>query len=458
MNILKKIIKINIILMIILISAKANMCYVMAGSRCLISDIHKYSTINTIEKNSPKNNILKREQETCIIDKVDINNEDIKQEDYINDADNKEMQNEEIKVKEIKDEEIYDEEIYDEDTYIEELIDLLNFSNVDKVSREEGIVFSEIVYKIVKGGDKNYLKVWLSEFTESIRQQFVNQKGQIKTIIIIAVISAFIANVQNVFVKAKVTDASFYIIILMLAGVISTGFITIYKEAVEICAKMTEFMKVLLPAYFLSVTLVDKTQMMPVYYEIALLIIWLVNVIISGVLLKMPCLYMLITYINEITGTMFGKMAELVKDLVTLALKTMFGIMMGINVIQGLIVPVSAELQNSTLIKAGGAIPGVGNTISTVTNTVLVAAKLVKNAVGVAGVIAVFLLCAVPLLKLLFWQFGYQLVAAVVQPVSEPRVIRCLGAVKESLALLVRAVAFGAMLFIASILVISSMT
>ena len=83
MNILKKIIKINIILMIILISAKANMCYVMAGSRCLISDIHKYSTINTIEKNSRKNNILKREQETCIIDKVDINNEDIKQEDYI---------------------------------------------------------------------------------------------------------------------------------------------------------------------------------------------------------------------------------------------------------------------------------------------------------------------------------------------------------------------------------------
>lgn len=177
------------------------------------------------------------------------------------------------------------------------------------------------------------------------------------------------------------------------------------------------------------------------------------------ILLPAINVFFLLQLANELSEEeMFGKMAELVKDLVTLALKTMFGIMMGINVIQGLIVPVSAELQNSTLIKAGGAIPGVGNTISTVTNTVLVAAKLVKNAVGVAGVIAVFLLCAVPLLKLLFWQFGYQLVAAVVQPVSEPRVIRCLGAIKESLALLVRAVAFGAMLFIASILVISSMT
>lgn len=114
------------------------------------------------------------------------------------------------------------------------------------------------------------------------------------------------------------------------------------------------------------------------------------------ILLPAINVFFLLQLANELSEEeMFGKMAELVKDLVTLALKTMFGIMMGINVIQGLIVPVSAELQNSTLIKAGGAIPGVGNTISTVTNTVLVAAKLVKNAVGVAGVIAVFLLCAV---------------------------------------------------------------
>ena len=196
-----------------------------------------------------------------------------------------------------------------------------------------------------------------------------------------------------------------------------------------------------------------------VYYEFTLLFVAVIDIVLVKILLPAINVYFLLQLANELSEEeMFGKMAELVKDLVTLAMKTLFGVMMGINVIQGLIVPVSAELQNAAVLKVGSAIPGVGNTISSVTETVLVAAKLVKNAVGVVGVIAVFWLCAVPLLKLLFWQFGYQLVAAVVQPVSESRVIRCLAAVKSSLALLVRVVAFGALLFIASILVISSMT
>lgn len=434
MNILKKIIKINIILMIILISAKANMCYVMAGSRCLISDIHKYSTINTIEKNSPKNNILKRGQETCIIDKVDINNEDIKQEDYINDADNKEMKNEEIKNEEGK-----NEEIYDEDTYIEELIDLLNFSNVDKVSREEGIVFSEIVYKIVKGGDKNYLKVCLSEFTESIRQQFVNQKGQIKTIIIIAVISAFIANVQNVFVKAKVTEASFYIIILMLAGVISTGFITIYKEAVEICAKMTEFMKVLLPAYFLSVTLVDRTQMMSVYYEIALLIIWLVNVIISGVLLKMPCLYMLITYINEITGTMFGKMAELVKKCTEYSLRIIITGVIGMNVVKQMSQPIVTAKKNM-IINVIKLIPGAGNIAGGLADSINGAAVMVRNGAGLAGLLVMAVIIALPVIKIGIYILMYMLISAIIEPVADKKIVNIISDTSCSAMLILKCI------------------
>lgn len=112
-----------------------------------------------------------------------------------------------------------------------------------------------------------------------------------------------------------------------------------------------------------------------VYYEFTLVIVAVIDLVLVKILLPAINVFFLLQLANELSEEeMFGKMAELVKDLVTLALKTMFGIMMGINVIQGLIVPVSAELQNSTLIKAGGAIPGVGNTISTVTNTVLVAA------------------------------------------------------------------------------------
>lgn len=385
MNILKKIIKINIILMIILISVKTNICYAMASGS-------------------------------------------------VDDAYNKEVNNEEVYNKEIN-----NEELYDEDTYIEELIDLLNFSNVDKVSKEEGIVFSEVVYKIIKGGDKKYLKVWLSEFTESIKEQFINQREQIKTIIIIAVISAFIANIQNVFVKAKVTDASFYIIILMLASVISTGFITIYKEAVEICTKMTEFMKVLLPAYFLSVTLVNRAQMMTVYYEMALFIIWIVNVIISGVLLKMSCLYMLITYINEVTGAMFGKMAELVKKCIEYSLRIIITGIIGMNVVKQMSQPVVTAKKNIVL-NVIRLIPGAGNIAGGLADSINGAAVMVRNGAGLAGLLIMAAIIALPVIKIGIYIAMYMLISAIIEPVADKKIVNIISDTSSSAMLILKCI------------------
>ena len=330
-------------------------------------------------------------------------------------------------------------------------------SVLDTMMGNSSISFMDYVASIIQGKVPFDPADMGRQLIQSVFGNIGQQKSMLLYVLLLAVIGAVITNFSKLMQGKQVATTAFYGVYLLLFSVLTGAFMQ--ASAVQTLSGLLEFIKVLTPAYFISMSFASGAGAGAVYYEFTLVIVAVIDLVLVKILLPAINVFFLLQLANELSEEeMFGKMAELVKDLVTLALKTMFGIMMGINVIQGLIVPVSAELQNSTLIKAGGAIPGVGNTISTVTNTVLVAAKLVKNAVGVAGVIAVFLLCAVPLLKLLFWQFGYQLVAAVVQPVSEPRVIRCLGAIKESLALLVRAVAFGAMLFIASILVISSMT
>ena len=331
-------------------------------------------------------------------------------------------------------------------------------SVLDTLMGNSSISFMDYVASIIQGKVPFDPTDMGRQLIQSVFGNIGQQKSMLLYVLLLAVIGAVIANFSKLMQGKQVATTAFYGVYLLLFSVLTGAFMQASTLAVQTLSGLLEFIKVLTPAYFISMSFASGAGAGAVYYEFTLVIVAVIDLVLVKILLPAINVFLL-QLANELSEEeMFGKMAELVKDLVTLALKTMFGIMMGINVIQGLIVPVSAELQNSTLIKAGGAIPGVGNTISTVTNTVLVAAKLVKNAVGVAGVIAVFLLCAVPLLKLLFWQFGYQLVAAVVQPVSEARVIRCLGAIKESLALLVRAVAFGAMLFIASILVISSMT
>ena len=151
-------------------------------------------------------------------------------------------------------------------------------------------------------------------------------------------------------------------------------------------------------------------------------------------------------------------MAELIRDGVRFGVKAVFGLMMGMNVIQGLIIPVSAEVKNMAVVRMGGALPGVGGSVSSVLQTVLCAGKLVKNAVGVAGVIAVFFVCAVPLLQMVVSRILLQLAAAVLQPVSDRRLIRGLGGAVKAVDLYIYTVGVGALLFISSIAVISAFT
>ena len=60
--------------------------------------------------------------------------------------------------------------------------------------------------------------------------------------------------------------------------------------------------------------------------------------------------------------------------------------------IQGLILPAVDGLKNTAVSRTVSAIPGIGNLFGSVTDTVLGSAVLLKNAVGVCGMIAVLML------------------------------------------------------------------
>lgn len=103
-------------------------------------------------------------------------------------------------------------------------------------------------------------------------------------------------------------------------------------------------------------------------------------------------------------------------------------------------------------------VPGIGNTISSAASSVLLAGSLVKNAVGVAGIVVLIIICAMPLIRLWVSEFAYKGLSAVLQPVSDKRIIKCLSMTSDAIKLLAYAVGLAAMFFAISIAVISTMT
>lgn len=330
---------------------------------------------------------------------------------------------------------------------------------MDGMLGSQSFSFSEYVTSLVHGQLPVSLEEAIRTICNGLAANMIQEKKLYVYLILLAVIGAVLGNFASLLQGKQVADTAFYAVYLLFFSVLLSAFTQVAGIAEDTLTQLLDFMKVLSPSYFMTMAFSQGTVTSGVYYQFTLLMITLVDYVLVKFALPAIHIYFLLRIANQLSERdMFTKMAELIHDTVKFVMKTMFGIMMGMNVIQGLVLPVTSQLEHSAAVKLSGAIPGVGNTISSVTSTILCAGTLVKNAVGVAGVFVVLFYCGVPLLRLVVSRFLFQLSNAVIQPVSDARVVSCIGAVVESLKLLTYAVFVGCMMFVVSIALMSAMT
>jgi stage III sporulation protein AE len=100
----------------------------------------------------------------------------------------------------------------------------------------------------------------------------------------------------------------------------------------------------------------------------------------------------------------------------------------------------------------------VGNVLGGVAESIIGAGVLLKNAVGVAGVIVILIICAVPIIKLVVTALIYRISCAAVQPISDKRMLNCVSASAEAAGLLLQTVFVGAVLFLLTITIVAATT
>lgn len=319
--------------------------------------------------------------------------------------------------------------------------------------------FSDYVGSIINGESPFSFEETANFILNGIRDNIVQEKNMYIYLIIIAVMGAVIANFSKLLQGKKVAETAFYMVYMLFFSVLAVSFAQISVIASETLQKVLDFIKIFSIAYFTCVTFTYGSIAGSVFYEFTLVMMSVTSYFIVKFALPAIEFYFFLRIASQISEEdMFSRLASLIKDLVNTGLKTMFGIIMGVNVVQGLVVPVAAETKNSVIVKMGSAIPGIGSTISSVASTVLCAGKLVKNAVGIVGIAVVIFICAAPLVKIFVNKIVYQLISAIIQPVSDKRLVNCLDAAVSAMTLQVYAVGIGCMMFVISIALISAMT
>lgn len=77
------------------------------------------------------------------------------------------------------------------------------------------------------------------------------------------------------------------------------------------------------------------------------------------------------------------------------------------------------------------AIPVVGKILGDAVDTVLGCGVVLKNAVGIVGVIIVIGICITPIIKLAILTLAYKLLAVVSEPIADKKIVGLLGQIGD---------------------------
>lgn len=342
-----------------------------------------------------------------------------------------------------------------EDIKYDEIQDVID----DVLGHGNKFEFDEYVQKLINGEETFSLDAIGRQLQNSIKGEISANINTFGSLITISLLAALLTNLSIAFRSNQASETGFYVTYLLLFGLLISSFIMASQVAEKAISSIIDFMRALIPAYMLSVAFCSGTTTSLVYYEAALGLIMLVDFIIFKVIIPMINFYLVIMLANNLSREdMLSRMAELLATAVGWLLKSMLALVIGFSAIKGMIVPVADQIKRSALYKASEAIPGIGDALGAVTETVLGAAFLLKNAIGVAGLVVIIIICAVPCIKLAMVTVVFRLGSATLQPISDKRFTECISASAKSTALLMQTVFTGAVLFLLAITVVAVTT
>ena len=344
-----------------------------------------------------------------------------------------------------------------------EILSEFDFSELDSSLREmfpgEKVTFSDIVSSLISGGIDDAGDMTAQFLKDRIAYDFLYNRKTIVYIILAALVAAVFSNFADAFQNRQISDISFYVIYMLLITLCLTAFQAAVSGLEEKMGLLTEFVRALAPAYFMAMAFASGSAAALVFYNLILFLIYMVELIIIHILLPAVNIYVMICVLGSLIEEDFlSELAGLIRKAVTWALHGLLACVAGINIIQGLLAPAVDSVKRSTLTRTAEAVPWVGDlmggTAEILTGTVI----LIKNGIGMAGAVVALVICATPLLQMVITALMYKLAAALVQPVSDKRIISCIRGVSEGYELLVRILFTAGALFLITIAVTASFT
>lgn len=339
---------------------------------------------------------------------------------------------------------------------VQENIDIKSF--LEEIKKYANEYFPELasedyLNELINGNLSNENKNIIEKIINVLIGEFQNNISLILKIIGIAILCSVLKSMQTNFSDSGIGDIAFYACYLMVVTLIVTSFTNIIALCAETVDKLSNFMSMVVPLVFALIAITGNITTISFLQPLIIGMITLIGYVLNKIII--PVIY-IATVINIITNISshikLDKLSDSLKKGSLWLMEFCLLIFTGILSLEGSLAA-TVDGMTGKIAKniVSSTIPVVGKILGDTVDSVIGGIAITKNAIGIIGIIVILAITVSPLIKSLIAMMVFNISTALIEPIADSRISKCMNGVAGSLKIIVGILAVVIFIFIIAI-------
>ena len=333
---------------------------------------------------------------------------------------------------------------------------LVDFENGLGINVYEGGI-TKLIKDIVSG---EYSGGFADTFNMIINMLGVSVKGFIPllvTLIAVSIIFSIVYALTSGFMSKSTLEIIHFVCYSAIIVLLMTEVTFLITDSVKAIKNMAQFMEIIFPIMLTLVTALGGIATTATYSPMMTILTVGVTKIINNVVLPCFIATMALSIVGFISKEIkLNKLIKFFKSAGEVIIGVVFGLFTTFITTNGISGAIADNLSiKSAKFAISSYVPILGGYLSDGLDLAVASVMLVKNAVGVGGVILMLSIVLSPVIKILIFSLGLKLVAGIIEPIGNKRMSEIVYVISKNLSLLVVAMlGMAFMFFIMMILIL----
>lgn len=313
------------------------------------------------------------------------------------------------------------------------------------------------VYEFIKDNGSFSVKNTLIGLGEYLFHEIIVNGKLLGMLLMLTLFSVLLQTMHTAFERSMVSKIAYFTVYLVLLFIALNSFYLVFSYTKDAIDAMSNFLMALLPLILGLMATFGSFISVSFFQPIIVFLILSSGVLVSSFILPLLFLSAVLLIVSSLTENyQVTNLANLLKSISLGALGIFLTVFIGVLSVQG----AASAIQDGVAMKTakfvtGNFIPVFGRTFTDAADTILSASLLLKNSVGIVGVIIIVLIALFPAIKILAIAFIYKVAAAVLQPIGDGPIITSLTIIsKYIMYILACLIAVTIMFFLAIVILV----